>query len=171
MKQLMIGTMMVLPALASAASQSTVIDAPVVGVQPIIEVVRERIPHETCRQERVRVVERGQGSSVTPAILGAVTGGAIGAVLGDNSSHKDVITGAGAVLGASVGHDMGKRRQRDEVYYVTEDVCSIEYEIRDRERVNGYRVSYRFGDTIYETRSDTDPGPSIAVRVKLEPLS
>lgn len=170
MKQLVVSTILILPALASAASQSTVIEAPVVGVEPIIEVFRERIPHETCREERVRVVERGKGSSVTPTILGAVTGGAIGAVLGDNSSKKDVITGAGAVLGASVGHDVGKRNRRDEVYYVTEDVCSVEYEIRDRERVNGYRVSYQFGDTIYETRSSTDPGPTIAVRVQLEPL-
>ncbi|MFT7289434.1 MAG: hypothetical protein ACI87W_003568 [Halieaceae bacterium] len=170
MKELFAGALLVGSGLALGGTQSTVIEMPVVATEPVVEVFRERIPHETCRQERVRVVERGRESSATATILGAVAGGAIGAVLGDNSRNKDLIAGAGAVLGASVGHDAGNRQQNDAVYYVTEDVCSVEYELRDGERVNGYRVSYRFGDTIYETRSSTEPGETIAVRVNLEPL-
>lgn len=152
-----------------AARSSTVIDAPVVASEPIVEVITERIPRELCREERVRVVERGGGHSATPALIGAVVGGAAGAVLGDNSSNKDVIAGAGAVLGASIGHDAGHRR-KEHSYYVTEEVCEVEYELREREQVNGYRVRYRFGDTIYETRRATAPGSTIAVRVQLEPL-
>lgn len=158
-------------AAAQADSYSKVIEAPVVDVQPIVEVRTERIPVEHCRTERVRVVERGGNRSFTPAILGAVIGGTAGSVLGDNSSKRDIITGAGAILGASVGHDMGKRRRQNDGYYVTEDICSTDYEIRESEQVSGYRVRYRFDGSIYETRTVRDPGATITVRMRLEPLS
>ncbi len=170
MKPLTAALCLAFPALAFADTHSTVVDAPVVSTEPIVEVVTERIPHETCRKERVRVVERSRGNSATPALVGAVIGGAVGSVVGDNSHNKDIITGAGAVLGASVGNDVGRARRGDHVYYVTEDVCSVEYELREREQVSGYRVRYRFGDTIYETRTAYAPGETIAVRVALEPL-
>lgn len=153
-----------------ADSYSRVIEAPVVSVEPIVQVYSERIPYENCRAERVRVVERGRAGSWTPMILGAVLGGTAGSVLGDNSSRRDVITGAGAVLGGSIGRDIGRRQPRDDGYYVTEDVCTTEYELREREEITGYRVRYRFEDRIVETRTATDPGATIAVRVRLEPL-
>ncbi|MFK7830780.1 MAG: glycine zipper 2TM domain-containing protein [Congregibacter sp.] len=153
-----------------ATNQSSVIDAPVVDVQPIVEVYTQRIPHESCREERVRVVERGARRSATPTLVGAVLGGTVGSVLGRNSSRRDVIGGAGAILGASVGYDRSRRQAVNSSYYVTENVCTTEYELRERERTSGYRVSYRYGGGIYETRTDYDPGSTIAVRVKLEPL-
>ncbi|WP_040810425.1 glycine zipper 2TM domain-containing protein, partial [Chromatocurvus halotolerans] len=103
--------------------------------------------------------------------LGGVVGAAAGSVLGDNSSRRDLITGAGALLGASIGNDIGQRRRRDDSYYVTEEVCSTSYEIEEREQLSGYRVRYRFEDRIHETRTSVDPGPTIAVRMRLEPLS
>jgi uncharacterized protein YcfJ len=118
----------------------------------------------------VRVVEQGRGGSWTPTVLGAVVGGTLGSVLGDNSSRSDVITGAGAVLGGSIGRDIGRRQQRGDGYYVTEDVCITEYELREREEVTGYRVRYRYEDRILETRTATDPGATISVRMRLEPL-
>ncbi|MEO1081842.1 MAG: glycine zipper 2TM domain-containing protein [Pseudomonadota bacterium] len=156
---------------AQADSYSKVIEAPVVSVDPIVQVREDRIPFERCRTERVRVEGRGNPRSFTPAVLGGVLGGAAGSVLGDNSSRRDLITGAGVLLGASVGNDIEqRRRQRNDGYYVTEDVCTTEYEIREREQVSGYRVRYRFEDSIYETRTAVDPGSTIAVRMRLEPL-
>jgi uncharacterized protein YcfJ len=160
-----------LPAVAFAQTQSRVIDAPVVAVEPLVEIVTERVPFETCRQERVRVVERDGPRSATPAILGAVLGGTLAGAAGDDTGYQGVIAGAGAALGASVGNDIGRRyQQRDGGYYVTEDVCTTEYEVRERERTGGYRVSYRYGDTIYETRTNRDPGATIPIRVQLTPL-
>lgn len=156
---------------ARADSYSRVIDAPVVSVDPIVEIRSERVPIEHCRPERVRVEERGGRGSFTPAILGAVVGGTVGSVLGDNSSRRDVITGAGAILGGSIGRDIGRRQRRDDGYYVTEEVCSTDWEIREYEQVGGYRVRYRFEDSIYETRTAREPGATIPVRVRLEPLS
>lgn len=157
---------------AFAVSQSTVIDAQVVDVQPIVETVSERIPHEICREETVRVVDRryGRYSRAVPTAVGAVLGGAVGNVLGRNSSKEDVITVAGAVLGGTIGNNRAGPNVNGDSYYVTEDVCTTEYEYRERERINGYRVSYQYGDSIYETRMDRDPGATIAVRVNLQPL-
>jgi uncharacterized protein YcfJ len=154
-----------------ADSYAEIIQAPVVSADPIIEVRRDRIPVERCRPETVRVDDRRQPRSYTPAVLGGVVGAAAGSVLGDNSSRRDLITGAGAILGASIGNDMGNRRRREDGYYVTEEVCSTDYEIREHERVSGYRVRYRYDDRIYETRTTTDPGATIAVRMSHEPLS
>ena len=155
---------------AFARNQSTVVQVPVVGVQPQYETVTDRIPHEVCRNERVRVVEHRRGRSLTPTLVGAVVGGTVGGVLGNNSRRRDVIAGAGAILGASIGNDVGRNRQRSDSYYVTENVCTTEYELREYERINGYRVSYRYGGAVYKTFSDRDPGETIAVRVRLEPL-
>jgi len=165
-------------ALASAAPalQAQVVgevrQAPVVSADPVIEVVEERVPFETCREERVPI--RGQegffGGSFTPTILGAVVGGTVGNVLGNNSSRRDVITGAGAVLGGSIGRDIGRRQQRNGGDFIVETVCTTEYEIRERERIGGYRVRYRYDGQILETRTATDPGGTIAVRTRVEPL-
>ncbi len=153
-----------------AMDQSTVVDAEVVDVQPLVEVVTERIPSETCRPERVFVPDRKRFASVIPTVVGALLGGSVANVLGRNSSKRGVITGAGAVLGGTVGYQRHRRENGDTGYYVTEEVCITEYELRERERVDGYRVSYRFGGSIYQTRSETDPGSTIPVRVRLEPL-
>lgn len=161
-------TGLALPSLA--LGQSSVVDAPVVDVQPIVRVVSERVPYEVCREERVRVEERGVSGNVMPAVVGGLLGGAAGNILGRNSSKADVITGAGAVLGATVGYQRSQARNQGGSYYVTENVCNTEYELRERETRDGYRVSYRYGDDIYETRTARDPGATIPVRVRLEPL-
>ncbi|MEO0438156.1 MAG: hypothetical protein AAF098_14750 [Pseudomonadota bacterium] len=165
----MLGTLLAAP--VTARSESTIVQAPVVAVQPIYETVTERIPHQICREERVRVVERDRRGSLTPTLVGAVVGGTVAGVLGNNSRRRDVIAGAGAILGASIGNDVGRNRRHGNGYYVTEDVCTTEYELRDQERVNGYRVSYRYAGGVYKTFSRRDPGETIAVRVSLEPLS
>jgi uncharacterized protein YcfJ len=170
MKTVVLGLSLMMPLAALADRQSTVVDVPVVSAQPIVRVVTDRIPYETCREERVRVVEQGRSGSATPGLVGAVVGGTVAGVLGRNSRYQPVLAGAGALVGASVGSDIGKRRHALS-YYVTEDVCEVEYELREREEVEGYRVRYRYDGKIYETRTARDPGASMPVRVALEPLS
>lgn len=162
---------LLLPSLAVADTSSVVIDAPVESVQPVVEIVTQRIPIETCREERVRVIERGSNrSSAVPTLVGGLVGGTIGRVVGQNSSKRGLITGVGAVVGATVANNNAEARRPDHEYYDTEEVCSVEYELREHERVNGYRVSYRFGDNIYTTRTETEPGTTLPVRIKLDPL-
>ena len=170
MKKIVCCVMLAGASLAGAEIQSSVVDAPVVGVEPIVQVVTDRIPHETCRDERVKVVvQGGHGHSTTPPILGAIIGGTVGGALGSDSRHQPLIAGAGAALGASIGHDVSHQRSAHS-YYTTEQFCQVDYELRDREEVVGYRVSYRYGDSIYHTRTAAPPGETIRVRVELQPL-
>ncbi|MEE4203220.1 MAG: glycine zipper 2TM domain-containing protein [Halieaceae bacterium] len=160
-----------IPAVALAGTNSTVIDAQVESVQPLVEIVTQRIPVETCHEERVRVIERGpERSSAVPTLVGGLVGGTVGRVLGQNSSKRGLITGVGAAVGAAVAHQRASVPDRGNEYYDVEEICSVDYEIREYERVNGYRVSYRFGDKIYTTRTTSDPGETIPVRVELNPL-
>lgn len=164
-------TMAMAPVLALADTHSTVIDAPVESVQPLVEIVSQRIPIETCREERVRVIERApERSSAVPTLVGGLVGGTVGRVIGQNSSKRGLITGVGAAVGAAVAHNRTTAARRDHEYYDTEEICSVDYEIREHERVNGYRVSYRFGDKIYTTRTASEPGNTIPVRIELDPL-
>ena len=160
-----------IPALAMANTNSRVIDAPVESVQPLVEIVSQRIPVETCREERVRVIERAPArSSAVPTLVGGLVGGTVGRVLGQNSSKRGLITGVGAAVGAAVAHNRTSVAGRDHKYYDVEEICTVDYEIREHERVNGYRVTYRFGDKLYTTRTASEPGDTIPVRVELKPL-
>ena len=155
--------------LLNAQVERSVLEVPVTAVEPIMEYVTRKIPHESCRDERVRVERAAPGHSATPAILGAVIGGVVGGALGQNSRYQPVTAGAGAVLGASVGTDISHSRNTRS-YYVTEQRCEIDYELRDQENIIGYRVSYLYGDRIYQTETRQRPGPTIKVRVEISPL-
>lgn len=155
--------------LATATTQSTMIEVPVTAVEPMVQVVTRKIPHETCWDERVRVQQASGNHSATPGIIGAVIGGVVGGSLGHNSRYQPVFAGVGAVLGASVGHDVSHSRSAGS-YYVTEQRCEVDYELRDEENIIGYRVSYRYGDTIYHTETREHPGSTINLRVDLSPV-
>ena len=153
---------------AVAESLSYSIEAPVVSVKPLVRTVTDKIPHRVCRDEVVRVERRGGHRSHTPQILGAVIGGTAAGALGDNTGHQGVIAAAGALLGASIGRDASHRRgTRTE--YVTEEVCEVDYELRDREIVTGYRVGYRYDGNIYYTRTSDRPGDTIRLNVAVQP--
>jgi len=154
----------------AAETQRTSVEVPVLAAEPIVQTVTEKIPHETCRDETVKVVQAGGAHSATPSIVGAIIGGTVGGALGNHSRYEPLILGAGAVLGASVGHDISHKNSA-RGYYVTEERCLVDYELRDREEVTGYRVSYRYGDTIYHTRTRTHPGDTIMLRIQIEPAS
>jgi uncharacterized protein YcfJ len=151
------------------AQTTTYVDAPVVKSEPIVEVVTRKIPHEECRDEQVKMVESGGDHSPTSGLMGAAVGGALGGAAGHDSRYQPLLIGAGALLGASVGTDIAHQRSAQS-YYVTERHCGIDYELRDSERVVGYRVGYRYQDNIYYTRTETPPGDSIRLRIDVSPL-
>jgi uncharacterized protein YcfJ len=163
-------TVLILAASLDARGQSTShVDAPVVSSEPIVEVITRRIPHEQCHDAQVKVVESGGTHSPTPGLLGAAVGGAVGGAAAQDSRYQPLIIGAGALLGASIGTDIAHQRSAQS-YYVTEQRCGIDYELRDTERVVGYRVGYRYQDNVYYTRTATPPGESIRLRVDVSPL-
>ncbi len=154
---------------ASPQSHTSVVEAPVTAVEPIARIITHKIPHESCWNERVKVVRDGGSHSATPAILGAVIGGVVGGSVGHNNRYQPIIAGAGALLGSSIGNDISHQRNTQS-YYVTEQRCEVDYELRDEEQIVGYRVSYQYGDSIYQTETRNRPGATIELQVNVKPV-
>ncbi|MEH6517018.1 MAG: glycine zipper 2TM domain-containing protein [Halioglobus sp.] len=155
------------PALAKTASHT--VQVPVVASAPIVRITTEKIPHKSCYDQRVKVLRSSGNHSATPSLLGAILGGTAAGALGHNSHYQPVIAGVCALLGASIGNDYSHRRNAA-AYYVTENHCEVDYELRDVEQIIGYRVSYQYGDTIYQTETRNHPGESMTLHVDLRPV-
>jgi uncharacterized protein YcfJ len=147
--------------------------ARVTHVQPIYRSVETSRPHRECYQEEVyRPV---QSSRHENSALGMIVGGALGGALGHNISrhHRDTATIAGAVIGSAIGHDVSsnKHRNRDRGYSRGyEERCHTVSERHSEERLDGYRVTYRYQGQIFSTRMDHDPGDRIQVRISVSPV-
>ena len=147
------------------------VDAQVVEVRPRIRVVEVSEPRRVCWDEEVeRSVHDDRRGPSTGTVVGTVIGGAIGHNASKGRS-RTAATAAGAVLGAVIGRDISRahrgppRRMID-----TERRCEVERNVREEERIDGYRVFYRYGGRAFETRSDHDPGDTIRVQVRITPL-
>ena len=154
---------------AFAKTVSHTVQVPVVASSPIVRTTTEKIPHQSCYDQRVKVLRSSGNHSATPSLFGAILGGTAAGALGHNSHYQPVIAGAGALLGASIGNDYSHRRDASD-YYVTENHCEVDYELRDVDQIIGYRVSYQYGDTIYQTETRNHPGESMTLHVDLRPV-
>jgi uncharacterized protein YcfJ len=155
--------------LASAQSHTSVVEVPVTAVEPVVRIITRKIPQESCWDERVKVVREGGNHSATPAVLGAIIGGVVGGSVGHNSRYQPIIAGAGALLGSSIGNDISHQRNTQS-YYVTEQRCEVDYELRDEKQIVGYRVSYQYGGSIYQTQTPDHPGATIQLQVNVNPV-
>lgn len=146
--------------------------AEVVDARPIVKIVQYREPQESCWEETVRRDGHGHGyRSRTPIVLGGILGGVAGHQFGSGRGN-DIMTVAGALLGASIGRDAAYRQQGPAYpVYARERRCEISETVREEERLDGYEVRYRLDGREFVTRTPTDPGPRLRVRVQVEPTS
>jgi uncharacterized protein YcfJ len=165
-----------LPVVAPSVSQAAgrgdgfVVDAEVVEVEALVRVVEVTTPQEVCWREPVRQTAGGYRSR-TPLVVGGIIGGVLGREIGDGRRSKNLLTGAGALLGASLGRDYAYRRSTVSRSYVTyERVCETEEVVHEEERLEGYRVSYRYNGRVFVTHTATDPGERIRIRVQVQPV-
>lgn len=154
---------------ACATTERIAMEVPVVSVDPVVRTVTQKIPHRTCWDEQVRVEQRSGHRNKAPTVVGAIIGGVAGGAIGRNNRHQPLLAGAGAALGAAIAHD-ASHKQHVSYRYVTEERCEVDYELRDQEQITGYRVGYRYGDSIYYTRTKHRPGPTLKVNVAIEPV-
>ena len=142
--------------------------AEVTRVEPITREVRVRTPREECWDEEVPVYESGYRSA-TPMILGGIIGGVVGHTMGKGHG-KDAATVAGTVLGGSIGRDVGEQHRTPDNYRTVQETrCRMVDDYREEQRVEGYRVFYRYQGEDYETRMPQDPGERIRVQVSVQP--
>jgi uncharacterized protein YcfJ len=145
--------------------------ARVTHVEPIYRTVRVSSPERECWNEPRRYQQRySQSDSYTPAIAGGVVGGVIGNQFGGGSGKK-ILTVAGALLGGSIANDYNNRGKQYSDDYYEEEQCRVSNRYREEERLDGYRVTYKYNGKTYTTRMDHDPGQRIPVEVSVMPQS
>ena len=145
--------------------------ARVLDVQPIYRTVRIPREERECWDERVAVRERHGGDSYTPMIVGGIIGGVVGSHIGKGRG-RDAATVAGTILGASIGRDIARSsaEAHEDVYYTTETRCRVRKVYHEEERIDGYRVTYRYRGHTFVTRMPHEPGRRIRVRVRVTPV-
>jgi uncharacterized protein YcfJ len=159
--------------------------AQVTHVEPRYRQVRVSVPRQECYTERRYVPDRPNATD-RPAAGGAILGGLIGAVIGHQFGYGDERafgTVAGAVVGGVIGHEAARQRDDDgdergygdhgygdrEGRTVEGERCVTRYSERIDQRIDGYRVSYRYHDRNYQTDLPYDPGERLRVSVTVSP--
>ena len=177
---LMLAGTLLMTGTVDAARNAHYDHARVVSVDPIHKTVRVNQPRQECWYETVSVPQgyyNGNGKqhvSRTPEIFGAIVGSAVGHQFGSGRG-QDIATVAGAILGGSIGHDIknrGHRKHHRQRYETREEKrCETVNEVVYKERIQGYRVTYRYHGHLYTTRMQNHPGKRIKVKVKIKPVS
>ncbi len=158
--------------------------ARVIDVDPIVRYVQVRNPVRECWEE-TRYYDTGYDdyrherprSATGATIAGGIIGGVIGRQFGDGKG-RDAMTVVGTLVGAAIGSERARQERYDrydygpayerESYPVTR--CETRYQTHEEERIDGYRVTYRYNGQTYTTRTDYDPGDRLRVRVAVTPV-
>lgn len=155
--------------------QSAVYDyAQVLSVEPNLRHVTVTTPVRECWDEtRYYSVDERRPGNVAGTLFGAVLGGVIGHQFGSGRGN-DAATVAGALVGAAMGSESGRRSEYG-AYETTEYArpvrrCETRYTTHQEERVDSYRVIYRYNGRKYATDTPYDPGDRIRIRVDVRPV-
>ena len=153
-------------------AQTSYENADVLQTTPIYRMIETEEPVQSCWEEEVvRGQSRHHYRSNTPGLLGAVIGGAIGNAAGNHKSSQRVGAVVGAVLGHSIARDLTYSDRRPSATYIdTVERCETVYDYHQEEKLVGYDVLYSYNDREYTVRMPRDPGPSVRVRVDVEPV-
>ncbi len=147
--------------------------AKVISSQPLVRYVTVTTPVRECWEEmEYYTVDRRARHSGGSTLLGAVIGGVVGHQFGSGRGN-DAATVAGTLIGAAIGNDAARQRHGDR--YAVErhgrpvERCETRYREHQEERIDGYRVTYRYHGQKYVTEMPYDPGKRIRVRVDIRP--
>ncbi len=148
--------------------------ARVLSAEPVIRYVTVTTPVKECWEETRQYTVERRPNTLGGTLLGAVVGGVVGHQFGSGSGRR-LATAAGAVIGASVGDSVARKRAYSRGYYgstrYSEPVqrCETSYQTREEERIDGYRVVYKYNGQKYATRLPQNPGRRIRIRVDVRP--
>lgn len=147
--------------------------APVISSEPILRYVTVKTPVRECWQDtEYHRVDRPVPGSGASTLAGAIIGGVIGHQFGSGRGN-DAATVAGTLIGAAVGNSSARKRYGADYstveYARPVERCETRMTERTEERIDGYRVAYRYNGQKYVTQMPYDPGREIRVRVDVAP--
>ena len=145
--------------------------ANVISAEPIINYVTVKTPVRECWEEmQYYNVDRNAGARGGGTLLGAIIGGVVGHQIGSGRGN-DAATVAGTLIGAAIGNDSARKRHGSAVERHGRPVerCETRYSSHQEERIDGYRVMYRYNGQKYVTEMPYDPGNRMRVRVDIRP--
>lgn len=160
---------------ASADPRAKYDYAKVISSEPIVRYVTVTTPVRECWQDtEYYTVDHRPPDLAGRTLLGAVVGGVIGHQFGGGRG-KDAATVAGTLIGAAVGSESARRRH-DGYYGPVQHSrpvqrCESRLQEHQEERIDGYRVVYRYHGQKYMTEMPYDPGNRIRVRVDVRPAA
>lgn len=129
-------------------------------------------PRQECRTQYVQVPVYPQQPPRAPA--GAIIGGIAGAIIGHQvgKGHgNDAATVAGAIAGSVIGDRMQGETPQQPPTMQEQAVRQCRVVDAYESVVTGYDVTYEYRGQRYTTLMSYDPGPTIPVRVTVEPLT
>lgn len=149
--------------------------AKVINATPVYRTITHSQPRHECHEETVPYPgSRKQHNSATGTIVGTIVGAAIGNAIGHNKTNKRIGMVAGGLLGGSIGRDISAtahhRTHRYNDHNSVGTFCQRSYDTYQEQRLDGYRVTYRYHGQTYETRMDHRPGRRIRVRIDVTPV-
>ncbi len=157
-------------ALASHDGVTNYVYARVIDVDPIVRYVTVQRPRRECWEETVYESDR-------PLRIAGMTlaGGLIGAAIGrqfGGGRGRDAMTLIGTVAGAAVANGRARVRTARSGGFIAVPVqrCEIFSEQITEERVEGYRVTYRYQGRRLTLRTRSHPGERIRLRVNVVPV-
>mgnify|MGYP003572326917 CR=1 FL=1 len=145
--------------------------AKVISAEPIINYVKVTTPVRECWEEmEYYSVDRNANRRGGSTLVGAIIGGVVGHQFGSGSGN-DAATVAGTLIGAAIGNDTARRRDGYAVETHARPVerCETRYREHREERIDGYRVMYRYHGQKYMTEMPYDPGRKIRIRIDVRP--
>ena len=146
--------------------------AKVISAEPIVNYVNVSTPVRECWEEmQYYSVDRRARQRDGSTIVGAIIGGVVGHQFGSGRGN-DAATVAGTLIGAAIGNDAAIRRSDGygvERHARPVERCETRYREHREERIDGYRVMYRYRGQKYMTEMPYDPGNKIRVRVDVRP--
>jgi len=150
--------------------------AEVLSAEPLLRQVRVAVPQRECHAETRYVPVSGSRGGTTTTAGSMLIGGLIGAVIGhqiDDRRSRNSGTIAGALIGTAIGHEAAQGDARvgfGEYRAIDAERCEVHTVERVEERIEGYRVTYRYNGRTYATQMPRDPGATLRVRVNVAPL-
>lgn len=140
----------------------------VIETRPIIRHTTAWTPRTECQLIRSRPFSYKvrNKKAVFPTLFGGLLGGVIGHQFGGGRG-KTALTIAGAFAGASIANNTGRHHHFEEEI----ERCRVVHDVRNVEKIEGYRVTYLYQGKRFTRTMDQHPGSTVRIRVQVEPAN